>query len=253
MSYILRFLRNWIKHPHWSFACLQNLLLPVNDLQEDTGFVDEEQEMDEEQGEKMEMFSLSIDELGNDPAANDNEAFTMQRASDEDDPFAIRRAPKEDEAFAMHPAAKENEAFVVCAGEIDRDIDMFRVGSAVAKAKRGFTSSHSAGKVNEAFGDSPTKKEHLAIDVIPEENEGGERDVNTLEARDGFDQDAELDGQVQEEEEEEPEEPPVEMCDQEVQTDLTTLEMGEDELYELFGEPQDESMWVQAKTGHEPL
>ncbi|KAL9962689.1 hypothetical protein ACROYT_G031814 [Oculina patagonica] len=246
ISYILRFLRDWIKHPHWSFACLQNLLLPVNDLQEDTGFVDEEQEMDEEQGEKMEMFSLSIDELGDDPAANDNKAFAMRRASDEDDDaFAIRRAPKEEEALAMHPAAKQNEAFVVGPGEIDRGVGMFHVGSAVAKAKRGFTSGHSAGKVNEAFGDSPTKKDHLAIDVIPEDNEGEERDVNTLEERDGLDQDAELDGQFQEEEveEEEPEEPPVEMCDQEVQTDLTTLEMGEDELYELFGEPQDESIW----------
>ena len=50
---------------------------------------------------------------------------------------------------------------------------------------------------------------------------------------------AQLNGPIEEEEEEVP---PVEMCDQEVQTDLSTLEMVEAELYELFGEPQDESL-----------
>ena len=36
-AHTLRFLRQWIKHPYWSITCCQTLLLPVNDLEEDTG------------------------------------------------------------------------------------------------------------------------------------------------------------------------------------------------------------------------
>lgn len=192
--------------------------------------------MDVEQDEKMEMVSLSIEDLNSHPAANDNEAF----ASKEDEAFAIRRAPIEDKAFAMHPAAKENEAYVVCPGEMDSGADMIRAGHRAAKLNRGL-SRHSSKKENEAFTDHPTKKDHLAIDVIAEENDGEERDAdNVLEARDGLDQDAELDDQA--EDENEIEEPPVEMCDQEVQTDLSTLDMDDITLYELFGDPIDESL-----------
>lgn len=230
-----------MKHPHWSVACCQSLLLPVNDLQEDTGFIDDEQELDEPQHEKMEMFALSIDELNNHPEANDNEAFALHPASIDDEAFAIRRAPKEDdEALRIRRASRKDEAFAIHPEDIDIEADMPRAGHRASRVNKGY--SVDSGEGNKAFIDHPTKKDHLVIDVIPEENEGeGKEGGDALEARDNLGQDEELDGQVEEDEEEE-EEPPVEMCDQEVQTDLSTLDMDEAEIYELFGEPQDESL-----------
>ena len=83
---------------------------------------------------------------------------------------------------------------------------------------------------------------HFAIDVIPEENENeGKDEIKGSEIQDGSQEGKELNEQEEAKEEEEEEEI-VEMCDQEVQTDLTTLEMDEETIYELFGEPQDESL-----------
>lgn len=239
ISYLLRFLKKWIKNPHWSFACCQNLLLPVNDLREEdnTGFIEDEQQMDNEDGQ-MEMFSLDIETLTNHPAAKENEAFAIHPVSKEDEAFAIRPAEKEDKVRAMHPAANENEAFVIHPAELDSEADVFRVSYLAAKVNRGFTSHL---KEKQTCAVHPTTKDHLAIDVIPEEHEGEQKDVdNVLEVGEDLGQGAKLNDQVEEEEEEEI--PPVEMCDQEVQTDLSTLDMDETELYELFGEPQDESL-----------
>ncbi|KAL9955935.1 hypothetical protein ACROYT_G037339 [Oculina patagonica] len=39
--FLYRFLKEWRKHPHWSFSCCLGLLLPLNDLQGDiSGFVE---------------------------------------------------------------------------------------------------------------------------------------------------------------------------------------------------------------------
>lgn len=239
ISYLLRFLKKWIKNPHWSFACCQNLLLPVNDLREDDNaeLVEEEQQMIKE-AEKMEMLSLSIDRLPSHPAAKENEAYAIHPASKEEEAFAILPAAEnEDRMLAMHPTARENEALVVNLSDLDSEADVFRIGYLAGKVNKGF-SSHLKDKQTCAV--HSTTKDHLAIDVIPEEHEGDREHVgNTLEEGDDLGQGAQLNGPIEEEEEEVP---PVEMCDQEVQTDLSTLEMDEAELYELFGEPQDESL-----------
>ena len=211
----------------------------MNDLREDdnAGLVDDEQQMTNDDGQ-MEMLSLSIERLENQPAAEENEAYAIHPASKEDEAFAIRPAENKDKRLAMHSAAKENEAFVVHPSNLDSEADVFRVGYLAGKVNRGFTSQLRDKKTCAVY---PTTKDHLAIDVIPEEHEGEQTHVDTLEEGEVFGQGAKLNGQVEEEEEEE-EVPPVEMCDQEVQTDLSTLEMDEAELYELFGEPQDESL-----------
>ena len=36
-STVFRFLKQWIRHPYFSITCCQNLLLPVNDTEEDSG------------------------------------------------------------------------------------------------------------------------------------------------------------------------------------------------------------------------
>ena len=243
ISYLLRFLMNWIKNPHLSFACCQNLLLPVNDLREDDNaeLVEDEEQMVNGDGQ-IEMFSLSIERLENHPAAIENEAYAIDPASIEDEAFAIRPAENEDKMLAMHPAAKENEAFVVHSSDLDSEADVFRVSYLASKASRRF-----AGQLKDKTTCAVhlTTKDHLAIDVIPEECEEEQNHAeNVLEEGDELGQGAKLNDQIEEEEEEE-EVPPVEMCDQEVQTDLSTLEMDEAELYELFGEPLDESLWVQ--------
>jgi len=214
----------------------------VNDLREDDngGLVDDEEQMVNEDGQ-MEMFSLSIERLENHPSAKENEACAIHPDSKEDEAFAIRPAENKDTMLAMHPAAKENEAFVVHPSELDSEADVFRVSYLAAKANRRFTSHL---KDEKTCAVHPTTKDHLAIDVIPEEHEGEQTQVDNAALEEGevFAQGAKLNGQVEEDEEEEEEVPPVEMCDQEVQTDLSTLEMDEAELYELFGEPLDESL-----------
>ena len=231
---------NWIKNPHWSFACCQNLLLPVNDLREDDNaeLVEDEEQMANEDGQ-MEMFSLSIERLENHPAATEIEAYAIDPASQEDEAFAIRPAENEDNMLALHPEAKENEAFLVDSSGLESEADVFRVSYLAGKANRRFTSQL---KDKTTCAVHPTAKDHLVIDVIPEEYEEEQNHAeNFLEEGEESGQGAKLNGQVEEEEEEE-EVPPVEMCDQEVQTDLSTLEMDEAELYELFGEPLDESL-----------
>ena len=188
---------------------------------------------------KMEMLSLSMERLESHPAAKENEAYAIHPASKEDEAFAIRPAENEDKMLAMHPAAKENEAFVVQPSDLHSEADVFRVSYLAGKANKGFTSQL---KDKQTCAVHLTTKDHLAIDVIPEEHEGEQKHVDnaSMEGED-FGQGAKSNGQVEEEEEEE-EVPPVEMCDQEVQTDLSTLEMDDAELYELFGELIDECL-----------
>ena len=220
----------------------QNLLLPVNDLRKDDNaeLVEDEEQMANGDGQ-MEMFSLSIERLENHPAAKENEAYGIHLASKEDEAFAIRPAEIEDKMLAIHPAARENEAFVVHPSDSDSEADVFRVSYLAGKANRRFTSQLSM-KAKTTCVVHPTTKDHLAIDVIPEEHEEGQNHAeNVLEEGEELGQGAKLNDQIEEDEEEE-EVPPVEMCDQEVQTDLSTLEMDDAELFELFGEPLDESL-----------
>ena len=176
----------------------------MNDLREDdnAGLVDDEEQMSIED-DQMEMFSLSIERLENHPAVIENEAYAIHPASKEDEAFAIRPADNEDTMLDMYPAAKENEALVMHPSELESETDVFRVSYLAGKANRGFTSQL---KDTKTCAVHLTTKDHLAIDVIPEEHEGEQTHVdNALEEGGVLGQGAKLNGQVEEDEEEEEE------------------------------------------------
>lgn len=221
MSYILRFIRKWLKHPHFSFACWQSLLLPVNDLRDDAVLDEDEQPMEDRD---MEMFSIHSD-----PTENEYETLSN-----------IHPAAKENEAFDVDPADRENDAYAIVPAPLvmDNEARMLRVSHLAARVNQAFTRPSAASKENEALAVQP---DHLAIDVILDETEQEDKDGDN--AGEGGQVDLDQDIEDNEEEEEEVEVIiPVEMCDQETQTDLTTLEMDDATLYELFGEPEDEAL-----------
>lgn len=218
-SYVLRFLLNWIKNPHFSFTCFQSLLLPVNDLGED------DEELDDEgyhfEDGKMEIVSIHPDPTQNNdkilnPTGEENKASFSNPIYEEmkDDPYAIIPVPLD-----MNRKKPRNMPSTV------RFKDEVAIYDELKEQEPRYVNYSAHG--------------HLAIDVIPEENENeGKEEIKGSEIQDGSQEGKELNEQEEEEEEEEI----VEMCDQEVQTDLTTLEMDEETIYELFGEPQDESL-----------
>ena len=217
---------NWIKNPHFSFTCFQSLLLPVNDLGED------DEELDDEgyhfEDGKMEIVSIHPDPTQNNdkilsPTGEENKASFSNPIYEEmkDDPYAIIPVPLD-----MNRKKPRNMPSTV------RFKDEVAIYDELKEQEPRYVNYLAHG--------------HFAIDVIPEENENeGKEEIKGSEIQDGSQEGKELNEQEEakeEEEEEEEEEEIVEMCDQEVQTDLTTLEMDEETIYELFGEPQDESL-----------
>ncbi|XP_022806838.1 uncharacterized protein LOC111343903 [Stylophora pistillata] len=230
-SYILRFLKNWIKNPHFSLACFQSLLLPVNDLREDDEELDDK-EYPFEEG-KMELVSIHSDSTQNEdkilssyPMGGENKVAFSNPIYEEmkDDPYAIIPVP------------------------LDMNREKSRKIPPTVRFKDEFAIYDELKEPEPRYVNFPAH-EHLVIDVIPEENENKGKDENngsemqdgSLEGKEENDQEKAEEGEGKAEEEEEE---MVEMCDQEVQTDLMTLEMDEETLHELFGEPQDESLFA---------
>jgi len=223
-SNILLFLKQWIKHPHFSATCCQSLLLPVHELQDDTGDLISDSDVKEQ----MQMEGGELETSPIHPGGKHNEGFEVileENEYEEVDYRALKRRAetiKEPESLEMHEvdlgvgtrlnkASVRRSAPTVPVDEVDAGVHEVDVGV-------------------DGIGGKQSHYDNLGFN----EDGVGVNDVDV-----GVNEPDVSDNKTEDEVEEEAK---VEMCDQEIQTDLSLLDEMDDEEIEQLGFAHDESL-----------
>ena len=220
------FLKQWVKHPHWSATCCQNLLLPVHDLLEDNGNLISDGDLkDKEQVESGQVEMVPIH-----AGAKDNEGLEVIRGENEIDEVDCRSLLKRADTIYRDPGPdgqpKESEEIETGIHEIDLGVG---TGFKRARTKR------NQPQVNEVIVD--VHEVDIAVNRAdgkgPQLNNAGCREtdvgVNDFDAGDKETTDGE-------------EEVGVEMRDQESQTELSLLDDMDEEAIVQMGFAHDQSL-----------
>lgn len=216
------FLKRWIKHPHWSATCCQNLLLPVHDLQEDTGNLISNGDLkDQAESGQVEMVPIHA-------GAKDNEGFEAIRGENEIDEVDCHSLIKRTDTVYRDPGLnnqpKEDEEIATGIHEID-----LGVGTGLNRAR----TQRNQLQVHEVIVDvhdvdiGVNRAGGKGAQISNVGCSGADVGVNDFDAEDNENTEKGVG---------------VEMCDQESQTDLSLLDEMDEEAIVQMGFAHDESL-----------
>lgn len=214
-AHVLRFLRQWVKHPHWSATCCQSLLLPVHDLQEDTGDLLTDEDLKDKV--KMERGELAMTSIQTHTGGKGNEAFEMNEIERAD---TIYRDPGP-KSQRMEGKGRNNQI---------HDVDL-----GIGSRFKNTNVQGSGSLVNKVTVDV----HEIDVGVHEADDRGPHFDNLGFKKEEGEARKVDFDGNEIMELDEEVK---VEMCDQETQTELSLLDEVDDQTLEQLGFAHDESL-----------
>ena len=223
-THVMIFLKRWAKHPHWSATCCQNLLLPVHDLQEDTGNLisnGDLKDKDQVESGQVEMVPIHAGE-------KDNEGFEAICGENEIDEVDCQSLIKRADTIYRDPGPddqpKEGEEIATGIHEIDLGVG---TGLNKTRVKRNQPQVHEVIVDVHDVDIGVNRAGGKGKQVSNVGCSGADVGVNDFDAGDKENTEKGLG---------------VEMCDQESQTDLSLLDEMDEEAIVQMGFAHDESL-----------